>query len=619
MSFSFAIAHKTDPLLSKIQATFGNHYLKDLGLTTQPNSTLIKTTNGTDSYAEITSEMAQIFNNNPTPAFIGSNSWVIAPQKTSTGKVIFANDPHIGFAQPAVWYEAHIKTPNYEMYGYHLAGTPFPLLGHNRNYAWGLTMFQNDDLNFYSEENKKGDDTKYRFKDQFKNYTTRTETIKVKGKKDIVFTVKETDHGPLMNNAIAGLQNKKPLAMQWIYTQLPSKMLEGLYEISRADGIKSFEKGVSKIHAPGLNVMYGDAQNNVAWWAAAKLYQLPKESNSKLILDGASGKDEIVRFLDFSENPHAINPKWNYVYSANNQPDSIAGMLYPGYYLPEDRAKRIVTLLEPKNDWSAKDVRAMILDNTASMAPINVKALAEVIKVNSLSENEKKAWTILKNWKGENKLKSIGPVLYNKWIYLYLKNTLQDELGKEDFNRIMATVLIKTTKNVLLQNKNSVWWDDITTKNKKETQSDILNTSFKEAIVSLEKQLGSNIDTWTWDKVHIVSHAHAFSKKMPAVAPIFNVGPFPIEGSKSVLNNTAFHYDHTGNYKVVHGPSTRRVIDFSDVEHSMSILPTGQSGNVFSKHYQDQAKMYVEGKFRPMLLNKQEIEADSKNVLILEP
>src|SRR5690606_164683 len=82
------------------------------------------------------------------PLFEGSNSWVIAPEKTKNGKVILANDPHMGFSQPSVWYEAHINTPTYEKYGYHLAGVPFPLLGHNHDLAYGLTMFENDDIDF---------------------------------------------------------------------------------------------------------------------------------------------------------------------------------------------------------------------------------------------------------------------------------------------------------------------------------------------------------------------------------------------------------------------------------------------------------------------------------------
>jgi len=69
---------------------------------------------------------------------------------------------------------------------------------------------------------------------------------------------------------------------------------------------------------------------------------------------------------------------------------------------------------------------------------------------------------------------------------------------------------------------------------------------------------------------------------------------------------------------VISGPSTRRIIDFSDIENSLSILPTGQSGNIFSPHYKDQAELYNNGEFRKMMLNEDEIKSTSKNVLIIK-
>jgi penicillin amidase len=71
-------------------------------------------------------------------------------------------------------------------------------------------------------------------------------------------------------------------------------------------------------------------------------------------------------------------------------------------------------------------------------------------------------------------------------------------------------------------------------------------------------------------------------------------------------------------YQVRNGPSTRRIIDFNDVENSWSILPTGQSGNPFSKHYQDQASMYNKGMFRKMKMNQEEIKKNSTK-LIFKP
>ena len=103
----------------------------------------------------------------PISPFIGSNSWVIGADKTKNGKVIFANDPHIGFSQPSVWYQAHVKTPNFEIYGFHLALIPFPLLGHNKDYAYGLTMFENDDIDFYVEKENPENSLQYKSENNF--------------------------------------------------------------------------------------------------------------------------------------------------------------------------------------------------------------------------------------------------------------------------------------------------------------------------------------------------------------------------------------------------------------------------------------------------------------------
>jgi penicillin amidase len=550
------------------------------------------------------------------PAFIGSNSWAIAPDKTKNGKVIFANDPHIAFSQPCTWYEAHIVAPDYEIYGYYLAGTPFPLLGHNHNYAYGLTMFENDDVDLFQEEENPNNKNQYKTANGFQNYKIRNKTIKVKDSTDVVFTVRETQHGPVMNDLLDEIKGSKPVAMYWIYTQQPNQMLDAVYSISHSKNLNDFRKGVSLIAAPGLNVMYGDAKGNIAWNTSGKLYKLDKSVNPNFILNGSNGIDDKKEFLDFSKNPHAINPSWNYIYSANNQPEAVDGYLYPGYYLPQDRAKRISGLLESKNNWTKDDVGKMINDNTSSVAPSVAKNLISALDLKSLSSNEKQAVEVLKKWNGSNDLNDVAPTIYNKWIYNYLKNTFQDELGESDFKMLLGTHIVKQLVEPQSKNENSIWWDDVTTKNKKETRAEILNKSFHEIITALEKQLGKDVNTWTWGKVHTLEHQHPLGK-VAVLRNVFNVGTFSVSGSEEVINNLFFDFNESGEYSVTGGPSTRRVIDFSDIENSESILPTGQSGNPFSKHYNDQAEMYNLGKFRKMKMNKGEIIKTSTKLVFV--
>ncbi|RLJ98716.1 penicillin acylase family protein [Tenacibaculum discolor] len=616
MAFSFAIAHKTDPLLTEVKEKLGEPYVNELLNSFNKNLTLNKTTNKKAIKAEMSIAVSKIIDQLPIAPFIGSNSWVIAPPKTKNGKVIFANDPHINFSQPSVWYQNHIKTPDFEIYGFNLALMPFPLLGHNKEYAYGLTMLANDDLNFYMEENNPENPLEYKTPEGFKKYKLLNKHIKVKGGKDTTYQVKESKHGPIMNGLIEHITNDRPVAMNWIYTQLPNKLLEASYKMSHANSLEDFKTGTAQIHAPGLNVMYGDAKGNVGWFSSAKLYELRDSLSSKMYLNGASGKDEIVEYLEFKENPQAENPSWNYVYSANNQPDSVRGKLYPGYYQPEDRAKRIVQLLEPKNDFTKQDVAEMIYDVTSPVVPEIGRELLKSVDKSSLSPSAKKAYSVLENWNGEYLKTNVAPTIYNRFLYEFLTATYKDELGKS-FQLFIDTQLQDQVLAQQAKRKQSVWWDDISTTDKVETRNEIITTAFQKAITFLQNQLGENVENWTWNRVISVEYEHAIGKAGGLLRKFFNVGPFETIGGNEVINNQIFKLDSTGVYKIHGGPSTRRVIDFSDVENSIAILPTGQSGNVFSPYYKDQAQKYVDGEFVKMILNEAAIKKSTNKLMFL--
>jgi penicillin amidase len=616
MSFSFAVAHKTDPLLTEIKEKLGKSYLNELLSASSENLTINKISIPKEINATLSRTVADIMNNLPVSPFIGSNSWVIAPEKTKNGKVIFANDPHIAFSQPSVWYQNHIKTPDFEIYGFNIALMPFPLLGHNIEYAYGLTMLANDDLNFYIEENNPKNALEYKTSNGFEEYKVLEKTIRIKDEPDTTFLVKVSKHGPVMNGLIKHIIDERPIAMSWIYTQLPNEMLSVAYGISHANSLSNFKKSVAKIHAPGLNVMYGDAKDNIAWFSSAKLYQLRDSLSSKTYLNGASGADEILEYLPFEENPHAINPNWSYVYSANSQPDSVRGKLYPGYYQPQDRAKRITELLDKKNDFTKEDVTAMTYDVKSSTVPGISKSLLKNIDQNLLTTAEKKVFSILENWDGNYLKSSVGPTIYNRFLYFFLKATYADELGIS-FELFLNSQLQDQIVPAQINRVNSVWWDNITTKDVLETRTDIILTSFKESTAFLQNQLGENMEEWTWNRVISVEYEHAIGKAGGLLRTFFNVGPFETIGGNEVINNQIFKLDSTGYYKVTAGPSTRRIVDFSDVENSLAILPTGQSGNVFSPFYKDQTQQFLNGEFIKMKLNQAEIE-ESKNVLLLK-
>lgn len=621
MGYGFAMGNQTDPLMSAIKEKLGDDYMKNLNLIIDPKSTLIKTNHSEKieteaiAFSKIISEFRD---KSPVPAFIGSNSWVLAPEKTKNGKVIFANDPHIGYSQPGVWYQAHINTPTTEIYGFYLALTPFPLLGHNYNIAYGLTMFENDDIDLYIEKNNPDNSDEYLYGDTYKTYNSRSVKIPVKDIDTVEHIIKESIHGPIINEVVKTVKTDNPVAMYWVYTQQPNKMLEASYRMSRASNIDEFKQAPAIIHAPGLNVMYGDAKGNIAWWASGSLYKRTNNAPTKLLLDGSNPENDQITFTPFSENPQAVNPGWKYVYSCNNQPDSIVSKRYiPGYYIAHDRAKRVIELLEDKNDWSLEEAMSMSTDNTSSVAPELTEILLQSCMDKELDQIEKQALKKLSNWNGDATLKSIGCTIYTQFTYEYLKAVFEDELESELYSQLVQTHFMGRMLEPLIKNEYELWIDNILTEDIVESNADLQYFAFKSSVGVLKEQLGDDIDTWTWDRVHTLEHKHPLGE-VAAFRSYFNVGPFSIDGTNEVLNNQIFNKTSDARFEVHSGPSTRRIIDFSYVENAKAILPTGQSGNILSPHYKDQADLFRKGKFIPMLLNKNIIE-QSKNKLVLQP
>jgi len=335
------------------------------------------------------------------------------------------------------------------------------------------------------------------------------------------------------------------------------------------------------------------------------------------LLDGSSGKDDYLGYYDFSHNPQAENPPWGYVYSTNNQPDTVKGVLYPGYYRPLDRASRIVSLIEPKNDWTSEKFQAMTADVTSPVAPLIAKELATVLNTSDNKEVIAMA-DLLSAWNGDHQKDDIEPTIYYNLLSWVIYYSMADELGYKDaFSLANSEVMLRSYLK-LISNEGSIWWDDINTPTK-ESRNDIILKSAEKALVTIKKATHSTkSDGWQWSKVHTLTHGHPLGK-IQMLKPYFNVGPFPVPGGQEVINNTIFKLDTTGVFPVLAGPAIRTVIDLGNLDGAMSINPTGQSGNFLSKHYDDQAEMFVNVKYRAQLMNEVAVEAEKVSELVLLP
>lgn len=627
MGFSFTEALHSDPITDYIATHWGLPYYNDLAHHYTPDlGARIPVSNSNDTLIQsaILSIAKMLDEKLPVKVWSGSNSWIIAPSRSASGKVLFENDTHIGHASPSVWYEAHIECPGMSLYGNFLAGFPFPLIGHTRQRAWGMTMLENDDFNFYKERPNPANENQYWHRGQWTDFSQRQEIIKVKGQPDVIFTVKSSVHGPVVfdKNRVGMIKEMDttlsvPVAAWWVYTQQEARTVQAAYLLCHAAGLNETANAASMIDAPGINLMYGDSEGNIAWWASGKLFRLPSPADGKLLLDGSNGIDDSITWLPFSENPKCINPSSGFIYTANNQPDSVSGFLLPGYYAPCDRAERILQMIQSKPKLTIDDVRAMALDDT-SILKVELKnllcQLLEPVKKDSL---ETLVFLTLKNWKGSHSIIENGPVVFYNFLSVLFQNIMADELGEERYHQFINGHTMKNTYLSLCSNDSSLWWDNVLTRDKRETRSEIVEASFHYCVKLLNNKYGSNIRSWQWGNVHTLQCKHVLGRQKP-LDKIFNAPKVAIAGGNETVNSQGFALDTTGFFPVTYGPAMRVTIDFADIGNATSVLPGGQSGYFYSPYYHDQLKLYAAGKYRHMLMNRDDVEKKSKYHLVFK-
>ncbi len=596
MALGFSTSITSEPVMQYIKENLGDKYAKVFEADSISGSSNYRPYSVEEIIAKNISEDISSFPYDlPLPYWEGSNSWLLSKNRSKSGKAIFANDTHIGYSQPSVWFEAYIKYPGFELYGYYLAGMPFAIIGHNNNYAWGLTIFPLDNMDLYTETQNPNNPNQYLQGKKWLNYEERNYKIKVKDSTDVDFTLKLTQRGPIISNNFDQVKqkNESNVSLYWVINHRVSKVLEATYYLGVSKNITEFEKATQMIDILGLNVMYADNEDNIAWWATGLIPKRNPKLNSKIYMDGATDTTIHTNY-NLENNPKLINPKKGYIITANNSPGLFNSVSIPGYYAPGLRAHRIEDLILKQDKWNIEELEKVQLD-VHSDRDMRLRDIMISELPSKRSAELQKMADVLANWNGTYSLNSIGSTVYSRMIYEILNLGVGKKMGKKRFQQLLHTYTLKTSLENLISDKNSVWWNG----NRKQ----IFVAAFDSTLQSLSRQLGSNIDNWKWERVHQLTHVHPIGRKKP-FDKIFNVGPFPKTGSLEVIDKEGFIYSDKPTYKILSGPALRLLIDFAKPDSAIGIIPTGQSGNFLSPHYSDQAQMFVDGKYRRHIFSK---------------
>jgi penicillin amidase len=545
---------------------------------------------------------------------LGSNAWVVHGSRTSTGRPILANDTHLGFEMPSIWYENGLHGGRFDTAGFSFAGMPLVIIGHNARIAWGISSMNGDVQDLYVETfDKSGKYLADRAADDWRAPQIIKESIPLPGGRTAPLEVKVTRHGPILNDVMPDLKGKPAVALRWIAND-GSRTLDAIRRMDLAADWTSFRQALSVWGAPALNLVYADVDGHIGYQATGQVPRRVPGALGMTPVDGADGRSEWQGTIPFDEMPRLFDPPSGFIVTANNK---VVADSYP-YVIGHDyadpyRAARIQERLAASPHISLEEMKTVQGDVHSLAAAAFRPYLAAVKPANDL---EKKALDLVQAWNLDFTADSAGAVIYYAWYRSLLPAILSDELGEARIEADRGLLAGQSPVFArLMKEGTSPWFDDKRTP-QAETRDDIVRRSFTEAVRFLAERLGDDPTKWQWGALHKAVFAHQPFGNTP-LAGLFNGKSLPASGEVSTISSAVPSLNDP--FTATFGSSQRLLADLSDLGRSLSVNGTGQSGQLFQRHREDQIPLWSRVAYHPMLFGRDAVQKGMEEKLVLKP
>lgn len=571
-----------------------------------------------------------------TGTHLGSNNWVVNSQLSASGKPIIANDPHLAYRAPGIWYAAVIKSPHCNAAGVTLPGVPGIVIGKNENISWTLTNIMTDETDFYIET-LDSSRTKYLLDGNWKDLIIIEDTIKTRDGIKEPIEIKYTHRGPIISNIHpynlvynSDESTYPPISMRWLGNEFSDEM-DAFLKINKAKNWNEFKSAVEKFNIPGQNFVYADKEGNTGYVFGGALPIRPNNATT-FVFDGSSSKNDWKGFVPRNELPYLFNPSADFIATANNKVIKDFKYHITNLWEPSSRIERITELLQSKQKHSAEDYMKYQSDVNSPYAKQIVPYILSAFKnVEIKDENLKESLKLLREWSSfdyEMNKYLQTPAIFLTFFDKLMKNIYMDEMEEDLFNQYVFLANVPY-RNILelLEKPNSSWFDNVKTTSI-ESRDDIIRQSLTDALDELERKSGKDVKDWQWGKLHTVTFKHAFAGVSWIIDEVVNIGPFEISGDGTTIFNTEYAFSESiEEYPLFRhdpfdcelGPSMRFIYDFAKPDEFYLILTTGQSGNIFSDHYKDQTELFLSGKYMRIRTDETSITNQENSILRLLP
>ena len=550
-----------------------------------------------------------------------SNGWVVDGRLTNTGKPILANDPHLNFEAPGLWYLARLEAPGLSLTGATVPGVPLTILGHNGSIAWGATNAGGDVADFFIETLDPENPEKYLNPAGPIPFETRDEVIRIKGGATVLLTVRKTRHGPVFSDVSEDAGRAagagRVLALATPVSRPDDRTVEAHFAINRAKNWREFKLATADFHTPHQNLFFAAVDGDIGFISQGRI-PIRKAGDGRVPVSGADGSHNWIGFIPTEKLPRLHNPPSGRIVNANNR---VVSDTYPFMITrvwPEPfRAERIHEVLDGKTIFRVADMEALQRDVLSTAAR---RLVPLMVRISPEDGRGRQAVSLLSTWDFEMRRERPEPLIYTAWLRQLIRALAEDELGDafvgywENRHNSRRILFVEAVLR-----RDHHWCDDVTTTTRKETCDQRLELALTRALDEITAELGTEIVAWQWGELHKATFVHRVLTGVPGLSMLADLRIQSGGGDQTVNRGQTEGGGADQLFEHGDGGGFRAVYDLSNLNNSRFMIATGQSGNFLSRHYRDLLVPWRDGKYFQIPERREDFSGTAIGNLSLQP
>jgi penicillin G amidase len=581
------------------------------------------------SYAALAREDLPFLPRADAPFGAASNAWAAAPSRSAAGGSLLANDPHLDFSAPSLWYLARLDLSSGGIIGATVPGIPAILAGRNAELGWGIAAAWADDQDIKLEELNPADPERYRTPEGWKPFVNRRTIIDVKDAQPITITLRWTDNGPVLPGShyeLASITPQKHVAaLSWTALDPADRSMTSAFRLMRSKTIGEGIAAGEDFVAPAQNVVMADQSGVAMAMFGAMPGRDPKmQGQGRLPSLGWMAENRWGLRLPYADNPRFQKPQGGIVGNTNNK---ITDAPFPRHvsfdWGDTQRIQRWTRLMQEREVHSRESFIAAQLDTTSPAARTLLPLVAgdlwftgEAAPEGTPERLRQRALSLLAEWDGDMNEHLPEPLIYAAWGRALQNRLVRDELGPlaDSITTVQPLFIERVYRNI----DGAARWCDIMQSAPAETCTDIARMALDDALLELSEKYSRNVESWRWGDAHQARQDHEVLGNTPVLKWVVNIRQ-STSGGDDTLNRGLMAGTGADPYLNINGAGYRGVYDFADPDSSVFIISTGQSGHPLSRYYDDMSELWRRGEYVPMSLDPALARAAATGIIQLSP